>query len=81
MIDPQPTAPPIPFLYVLHGWAFWLFVIALVLAVAATVVLIATRGRGNELARPLSRVALWAGIVTVMAGAFVIILPAGTPPA
>jgi hypothetical protein len=78
----QPVAPPIPFLIVLHGIAFWLFVVAFIIAAVALVVAVPSRRRSDEGFRGgvvAGRVALWAGVVCLLAGVLALVLPSAIP--
>lgn len=85
MLDPQPTAPPIPFLYTLHAAFFWVFLATLVVVVVVVVVAVAvvavviTRARvGRAFTSVVAgRVTLWAGLASLVAGVLAPGLPAG----
>lgn len=82
VIDPQPVAPPLPFLIELHGIAFWLFVVAFIIAAVALVVALPSRKQSDEGIRGgvvAGRVALWAGVVCLLAGVLALVLPSAIP--
>ena len=82
MIDPKPVAPPFPFLIELQGIAFWLFVVAFIVAAVALVIAVPSRRRSAEGFRGgvvAGRVARWAGAACLLAGVFALVLPSAMP--